>query len=125
MKQTVNSSEILHAHSFFFKSHSKMPAFQKNKVTNFAKQRITEAFLNLNEDFLKVAKVLKVNRVTGYTIVSRRDVNERSLADYRYDLVSEILEQSKIVVTVEKCRAWERNVIYYLPSCLAFNDIQG
>ena len=107
MKQTVNSSEIFHAHSLFFKSHSKMPAFQKNKVTNFAKQRITEAFLNLNEDFLEVAKVLKVNRVTGYIIVSRRDLNGRSLADYRYDLVSEILEQSKIVVTVEKCRAWE------------------
>lgn len=125
MKQTVNSSEIFHAHSLFFKCHSKIPAFQKNKVTCFAKQRITEAFLNLNKDFLEVAKVLKINRVTGYTIVSRRDVNGRSLTDNRYDLASEILEETKIVVTFDKCRAWARNVISYLPFCLALDDIQG
>ena len=43
-----------------------MPAVQKKKVTNFAKQTIIEAFSNPDEKLLE-AKLLKVN---GYCLLN-------------------------------------------------------
>ena len=51
--------------------------------------------------------------------------NGRTLNDYRFEKIRDILEISKGVITPEKCRAWENNVLTYLPRCLAFDNIEG
>ena len=51
--------------------------------------------------------------------------NGRTLNEYGFDKVRDILETSKEVITPEKCRAWENNVLTYLLRCLAFDNIEG
>ena len=50
--------------------------------------------------------------------------NSRTLNEYRFEKVRDILEISKGVIIPEKCRAWENNVLTYLPRCLAFDNIE-
>ena len=64
-------------------------------------------------------------RQEEFVTITEEGRNGRTLAEYRFDLISEILEASKTVVTSEKCRAWEQYVLSYLPSCLAKEDTQG
>ena len=47
-----------------------MRAFTRRPVSAYAKARLCEAYTN-GEDFVEIARVLKVNRVTAYTIISR------------------------------------------------------
>ena len=47
-----------------------MPAFTRRPVSAYAEARLCEAYTN-GEDFVEGARILKVNRVTAYTIISR------------------------------------------------------
>ena len=51
--------------------------------------------------------------------------NGRTLNEYRFEKVRDILEISKGVITPEICRAWGNNVLTYLPRCLAFDNTEG
>ena len=51
--------------------------------------------------------------------------NGRTVNEYKFEEVRDILEISKSVITTEKCRAWENNDLTYLPRCLAFDNIEG
>ena len=51
--------------------------------------------------------------------------NGRTLNEYRFEKVRDILEILKGVITPEKCIAREKNVLTYLPRCLAFDNIEG
>ena len=42
-----------------------MPAFTRRPVSAYAKARLSEAYTN-GEDFVEIARILKVNRVTDY-----------------------------------------------------------
>ena len=87
----------------------------REKLSQFAKARLIEAYEN-DEDFLEIAKLLKIKRETAYTIIARKDndmgqhefiniTDERlarqSLADYRFRLIGEIRESSKGSITGE------------------------
>ena len=74
-----------------------MPAFNRNKVSSFAKERIIEAFLN-DEDFLEVAEVLKVKRVTAYSIVARRDETFGNHGGKRYQKFDDDMKAAKLIV---------------------------
>ena len=47
--------------------HYNMPAFNRRPVSAYAKARLCEAYTN-GEDFVEI---LKVNRFTAYTLISR------------------------------------------------------
>ena len=47
-----------------------MPAFTRRPVSAYAKARLCEAYTN-GEDFVEIARILKNNRVTALTIISR------------------------------------------------------
>ena len=87
----------------------------REKISRFAKARLIEAY-QIDEDFLEIAKLLKIKRETAYTIIARKDndmgqhefiniTDERlarqSLADYRFRLIGEIRESSKGSITGE------------------------
>ena len=64
-----------------------MPAFTRRPVSANAKARLCEANTN-GEDFVEIASILKVNRVTAYTTISRLNwVSSMSHGGHRYQKV--------------------------------------
>lgn len=96
---------------------------------NFKRLPKYSPFLNPVENAISCWKSEFKNQMARrqgeFVTITEEGRNGRTLAEYRFDLISEILEASKTVVTSEKCRAWEQYVLSYLPSCLAKEDIQG
>ena len=66
-----------------------MPAFTRRPVSAYAKARLSEAYTN-GEDFVEIARILKVNWVTAYTIVLRLNrVSSMSHGGHRYQKVED------------------------------------
>ena len=68
MKQIIFHYIIFNSSVQF--SQYNMPAFTRRPVSAYAKPRLREAYTN-GEDFVEFARILKVNRVTAYTNISR------------------------------------------------------
>ena len=77
------------------------PAFTRRPVSAYAKARLCEAYTN-GEDFVEIARILKVNRVTAYTIISRLNrLPSMSHGGHRYQKVDDEMRACAVDVISE------------------------
>ena len=78
-----------------------MPAFTRRPVSAYAKARLCEAYTN-SEYFVEIARILKVTRVTAYTIISRLNwVPSMSNGDHRYQKVDDEMRACAVDIISE------------------------
>ena len=78
-----------------------MPAFTRRPVSAYAKARLCEAYTN-GEDFVEIARILKVTRVTAHTIFSRLNrVSSLSHGGHRYQKVNDEMRACAVDVISE------------------------
>ena len=78
-----------------------MPALTRRPVSAYAKARLCEAYNN-GEDFVEITRILKVNRVTAYTIISRLNrMSSMSHGGHRYQKVDDEMRACAVDVISE------------------------
>ena len=86
-------------------------------------------FLNMAEHAISCWK-----QATKISLASRKDefisptaeiLNGRTLQQFRFDTINDIISSTAGEVTISKCQSWYNHTTTYLPACIGREEIDG